>query len=194
MMVEASREAPVPRAATLVRRLLGYGIDICLLFLFVAGTQALLFLTSVHPYGDALSRGPQPPSTRLHLWVMASTTLPFAAYFTIAAVTQRGATLGQRMLGLRVAGKSGGRPGIKQAMIRALVLLVPFEVNHAVMFHLGPWTGAAEALFFAGIGLVWLLILLYLLVPLVRADRRSLHDLASATIVLRAPPGAESRL
>jgi uncharacterized RDD family membrane protein YckC len=114
---------------------------------------------------------------------MASTTLPFAAYFTLAATGSRGATFGQRMRGLRVAGKGSQRLGPRRALVRALVLLLPFEVNHAIMFHLGPWTGAPEALFFSGIGLVWLLILLYLLVPLLRADRAAVHDLVAGSTV-----------
>jgi uncharacterized RDD family membrane protein YckC len=172
--------------ASLLPRLFAYAADILLLFLFVVTSQGLLLLTGIHPYREAFSGGAQPGPAALHLWVLASTTLPFAAYFAISFAGRRGATLGQRLTRLQVRDRGGERLGGGRAVLRALVLLLPFEVNHAVMFHAGPWRDGSEAVFFAGLVLVWLLCGLYVALPLLRRDRRSLHDLACGSAVLVA--------
>ncbi|HEY0115631.1 MAG TPA: RDD family protein [Allosphingosinicella sp.] len=172
--------------ASLLSRLFAYAADILLLFAFVVASQGLLLLSGLHPYQDAFGGGAQPAPADLHLWVLASTTLPFAAYFAISFASRRGATLGQRQFGLRVADRNGERLGGGGAVLRALVLLLPFEVNHAVMFHAAPWRGTSEAIFLAGLALVWLLSSLFVALPLLRRDRRSLHDLACGSAVLVA--------
>jgi uncharacterized RDD family membrane protein YckC len=171
--------------AGLMRRLVAYLFDCVLLFTLVLASQAALFALGAHPFMKSLQAAPIPASTaKLHLWVFASTTLPFLAYFSMSFRSARGATVGQRLAGLRVVGKASNRLKAGASLTRALVLLVPFELNHAAMFHLhGP--NVAPGLAEAATGAVILICLVYLALPLLRRDRRSLHDMAAASFVER---------
>ena len=171
--------------ARLPRRLAAYVADCALLFAFVLVSQAVLFLAGVHPFEAAFRGLTQVRPPYLHLWVVASVSVPALAYFAASFASARGATLGQRAAGIAVKSVSLDRLPATDAILRALVLLLPFEINHAVMFHAAPPAVGMEGWFAAGLATVWLLCLLYVALPLVRSDRRSLHDLAAGSVVLR---------
>ena len=171
------------RGILLARRLAGYFVDALLLFALVVASQYLLLALGLHPFRDLLSDGGFVEAWPLHGWVFASTTLPFVIYFTVGFVS--GATLGQRLLRISVRGRDGGKLGLAHATLRAVVMLLPFEFNHTIMFHAAPWTGGAPELFIAGITATWAFVGIYLLLPLLRRDGRSVHDLASGAVVAR---------
>lgn len=167
-------------------RILAYFIDCALLLGLVASSQFLLVTLGAHPFVTRRGTSPIIPSTDLlHLWVFTSTTLPFIAYFALSFCSAHGATVGQRLVKLRVNGTDGGKLAFAPALLRALVLLVPFEVNHAVMLRAAPWAGGSNTAFALGNAAVALLCLLYLLLPLIREDGRSVHDLAARSTVRR---------
>lgn len=171
------------RAGLLGRRLVAYAIDCSLLLVVLASVQTALVLTGLHPFVNSRFELPvQPSPGDLHLWVFACTTLPFAAYFAAGFSNKAGATFGQRMSGIRLLG-SGQALGMGRALVRAIVLLLPFELNHTVMFRFGPWAGGSETGFAFGIAAVWLLCLTYLALPLTRRDGRGPHDLAAGSRV-----------
>lgn len=171
------------RASLLGRRLAAYAIDCLLLLVVVASVQTALILTGLHPFVNSRFELPvRPPPGDLHLWVFACTTLPFTAYFAAGFASKAGTTLGQRLLGIRLLG-SGQPLGLGRALVRAIVMLVPFELNHTIMFHLGPWASGTEGGFALGLAAVWLLCLTYLALPLARRDGRGPHDLASGSRV-----------
>ena len=174
------------RAALLFRRFAAYLIDSVLLLCFVVVVQAGLIALDLHPFVH-LGSAPSPlnPST-LHLWVFLSTTAPFLAYFTWAFSSERGATPGQRILAIAVRSRDGGRLSAGKSLVRAIVLLLPFELNHALMFHAAPWAGGSSTIYAAGLAGIWVLLALYLSLPLFRRDGRSLHDLAANARVERA--------
>ena len=171
------------RASLLVRRAGGFAIDCLILFVFVVASQAALVSLGLHPF---VRQGAMPVAVEpaaLHAWVFASTTAPFALYFTIAFV--RGRTLGQKVLGIAVRSIDGAKLKTSAALVRSAVLLVPFELNHSIMFHVGPWTDAPPVVFVGGLALVWVLCAIYVALPLVRADGRSMHDLLAGSVVTR---------
>jgi uncharacterized RDD family membrane protein YckC len=175
------------RAALLGRRLGAYAIDCLLLLLLLAAVQVLLAVSGTHPLvGRDFRLAASPSPAVLHFWVFACTTLPFAAAFALCFASRGGATPGQRLLGLRVARLHGERLGAAGALARAAVMLVPFEVNHALLFHLAPHSDTSPAWFLTGLAAFWALCSLYLPLPLLRRDGRSLHDLAAGARVLRA--------
>ena len=92
----------------------------------------------VNPIVALLRTGQQPTPTEFHLWVFVTASIPFLLYFTLILRSSRQATLGMRLLKLKVEDAGGGRIGFGQSLLRSAVMLMPFELNHAVMFHLCP--------------------------------------------------------
>ena len=97
-----------------------------------------------------------------------------------------GQTLGKRLLGVRVVGRSGAPLSLPQSLLRYTILGVPFFLNGApldakVVFS--PLAYGASLLIFGGLSSI-----LYLYV-FNRRGRRSLHDLAvgSSVVTARGP-------
>ncbi len=70
-------------------------------------------------------------------------------------------TLGQQWLGINVESLDGSRISPGRALVRCAVMLLPFELNHAVLFHLMPKEGASRTAFCTGYALVWAVIAVY---------------------------------
>ena len=165
------------------RRLAAYVLDCGLLFLGLVLVQTILFF--LNPIVSMLRRGLQPTPTQLHLWVFATATVPFLLYFAFILRSAARATVGMRMLKLKVADISGGRVGFGQSLLRSAVMLIPFELNHTVMFHLGPRNAPPAAAFFIGIAAVWAMIAVYIASILLTRRHQSVHDLVAGTVVQR---------
>ncbi len=172
--------APIPR------RIAAYAADCSLLF---AGLIVLqLALLPVNPAAASIREGGIPGAWILHGWVAATVTLPFWLYFTLCFASRRGATPGMRLFGARLVAWDGGTVSRGRAAARAAILLVPFEWNHAVLFHLGPRGGEPEPIFFQGLATVGALLAVYLGSALLDPLRRSIHDRVAGTLVLAAEP------
>lgn len=107
-----------------------------------------------------------------------------------------GASLGKRLIGLRVVHGSGAKIGLGCSILRAAVLAIPVYLN-GWMFDLPPLSHAAEIAFFtidAALVFGVLLANLYLYIAN-RSTRQVLHDLVAGTYVVYAPGGAvEARM
>ena len=64
-------------------------------------------------------------------------------------------------------------------------MLIPFELNHAVMFYLAPRNAPPALSFFIGIAAVWAVIAVYIVSILLTRHRQSVHDLVAGTVVQR---------
>jgi uncharacterized RDD family membrane protein YckC len=172
----------------LLPRLIAYAIDCVILFIGLIGLQALLI--PLNPI-LAMQRGGEVFSgTQLQLWVFATATVPFLLYFGLMVSSRRQATIGMRALRLKVETESGGRPGVGQSLLRSAVLLLPFEINHALMFHFAPSGGPPPLAFWLGTGFVWILILLYVVSVLISPRGQSIHDRIARTVVVRIAPSS----
>lgn len=171
----------VKKYGTLTRRIGAYLIDCTLLFLGLLVLQALLY--PVNPIIRIIHSGHQPTGSQLHLWVFATATLPFLLYFTVTLSSRHQATLGMRLLKLNVVDLKGNRISFGQALLRSAIMLVPFELNHAVMFHLTSQTAPPTPMAWVGSMLTMVLIILYLLTMVLTPLRQSVHDLLAGTIV-----------
>jgi uncharacterized RDD family membrane protein YckC len=102
-----------------------------------------------------------------------------AAYFAGAWVLF-GATAGMRLLGLRVGTETDARPlGPRHALVRWLIVGIP-----ALLVSLAFYVPNAIALILAGLGVAWLLLLLYTMVQ--GSTKQALHDRLARSIVVRA--------
>lgn len=163
----------------LARRTVAALMDGGLLFAAVLISQAGLWAAGWHPFRGVLEAGRPLDPGALHGWVFISTTVPFWLYYALSHSGPAQATLGKRLFGLRVATPTGQRPTFRQALIRALVMLVPFEVNHAVLLHLGP----ASPWFAAGLTAVYALLAVNIGLAVFGPGARTGHDRLAGTRV-----------
>jgi uncharacterized RDD family membrane protein YckC len=166
-----------------LHRLVAYSVDCGLLFFGLLVLQSILFV--VNPLAAIMRTGRQPSPNQFHLWVFATASVPFLFYFALMLRSSRQATLGMRLLKLKVVDAGGGRIGFWQSLLRSAVMLIPFELNHALIFHLGPRNAPPRPPFFIGLAVVWGLIAAYIVTILLTRRRQSVHDLLAGTVVQR---------
>jgi uncharacterized RDD family membrane protein YckC len=161
----------------LARRITAYAIDIGLLAVVLIplafGLQALIGYR---------------PDTGIGVWFASLITisLPSWIYFTLSDASPRGATIGKRVLGLRVAMTDGSRVRLRPALVRTAVKLIPWELTHATMFALSPRLGSFSGLQAGLLTIVYVLLAAYLVVALRNRGERGIHDLVAGTDVRRA--------
>lgn len=184
--MDATRaNASVPSSAYggVLRRLVAYIVDCGILFFGLLVLRAILFV--VNPLATIMRTGEQPTPAQFHLWVFATASIPFLLYFALMLRTSRQATLGMRLLKLKVADARGGQIGFVQSLLRSVGMLMPFELNHAVLFHLLPRDAPPPPSFFIGLAVLWALIAAYIATIWLTRRRQSVHDLVAGTVVQR---------
>lgn len=77
-------------------------------------------------------------------WLLVG-TLSILAYFTVLD-TLVGATLGKRVLGLRVIGPDGGRPSLRQALAREAFTVVGAVPFVGPLLAIGAWIWIARTI------------------------------------------------
>ena len=157
------------RVHMLIARLSGYAVDIGVTLAMILSVQGVLWALGLNPASGAID------ARLLHLWIAATGTLPALLYF-VATSWLHGATLGQRLLHLRLLPADGeGRVPLPRLVLRYAVLLAPFELNHAAMLHRAWWAFLAMYALVGAMGLSMLL----------NRETRGLHDLLGRTRVVR---------
>ncbi len=161
-----------------VRRLAAYVVDV----LFLA---AVLIPMS---FGIQTLVGYQ-VDTGVGVWLasLVLISLPSWTYFTLADASDGGATLGKRLLGLKVADGDGSRLQLGRALMRTAIKLLRWELAHVTMFALSPQLGTFSGLQIGILWLVYALFAAYLVVALRNGGERSIHDLVAGTAVRRCP-------
>ena len=136
------------------RRFLAFGID----WLVMAAWAGLLFGIVM------LSFSGQPPKPsgpwRMQAVGFLSMTLPIVFYFSICEASVWQATIGKRILSLRVAGSDENRVAFSRILLRNAVKFAPWELGHLV---------ANQAIFSTASAMpVWIYVLmvLSLVIPL----------------------------
>ena len=167
--------------ASLWARIAAYSLDIILLFIGIMATQALL-----RPINPLLGRTPRTRGWQLHLWVYGTVSLPILLYFVLCISSKWQATIGMRWLGIEVTSLSGESIGIGLALLRSLVMLIPFELNHIVMFYPTPIWSDPKPGFRYGFIVTSVLMIVYLAAVLLTEHHQSIHDLLANTIVVKS--------
>ncbi|HSU16349.1 RDD family protein [Longimicrobium sp.] len=162
----------------LARRVLAYCADVSLLF---AVLGPLSFAAAGALDVDAWT-GPE-------VWLAAVLvfSIPTWTYFTVSDASRGGATLGKRLLAVRVAGDGGGRVPPSRALARTAVKLLPWEMVHLFGFLLSPVPGEMSPLQTAGLAAANLLALAYLAATIRTRGERAPHDRVARTHVERVP-------
>ena len=150
-----------------IRRVGAYCIDIVLLFAILA------------PLGAAVQSVLRiQPHTPPDVWLATvwNFSLPVWLYFILCDRSAYGATIGKRILGIRVSDVHGARLGLGRAVGRTAIKLIPWEIIHLTLFGMATdftqW-GTAQTI---GMTLANVLALLYLALAVRTGGRRSAHD------------------
>jgi uncharacterized RDD family membrane protein YckC len=128
-------------------------LDVLMLpLLFVGDVPLRSFLDLLHPDGSVdafeLVQAVQalvPPLLRLAAWSSAGYVVLAAAYFIGMEASPRQATLGKRLLGIKVTALDGGRPSLVQVagrFVAATLSWLTLNLGHA----LAGWTPERRAL------------------------------------------------
>jgi len=165
-----------------VSRLLAYGLDFVLLAGVFVGLQWLLaLLTSGFPF-QYLQEGYQ-----IELWVLMTVSLPVWTYF-IWCEWKRRQTIGKRLMKVVIAGRDSKHPTFKQAFVRTMIKLMPWELTHIIILVPKPWYGMTETP--ANLPLIYIpnaMIVLYIVILFAGRGSRGLHDWAAGTTVSYLP-------
>jgi hypothetical protein len=156
------------RAVLLGSRLVGYGFDVLCLVIGLAAIQGVLFVLDLNWALQNPSKWP------LHSWVLTSVSLPCVIYFTVSPLVL-GATIGQRAMGLRMYPVTG-RFDLFALLARAVLLLLPFEINHVGLFWGIDATGSPTSTLWACVAAAYALAGLYLVSALMDRNGLALHD------------------
>jgi uncharacterized RDD family membrane protein YckC len=166
--------------ANLFRRILAYILDCLIAFSILVIPQMTVYLVTG---GDWFRR--LQTSLQVEGWILLTISLPVWVYFSLFESSKSGATLGKRMLHIRVVNLNGNPPEFWQVFLRTIVKLLPWELTHiSLMFPQPFWSSANPSRFPVGLYFVYGLLILYIAVPLFTRCRQSLDDLIARTLVI----------
>jgi uncharacterized RDD family membrane protein YckC len=157
------------RIRLFLARVVAYLFDFLLTLAIVLASQAVIWRAGWNPLP------PRPEPDDLHAWVTVTVTLPVFLYF-VASTWLHGATFGQSLLKLRVSPvEREGRLALGRTLVRYVIVLAPFELNHIAWFYQLWWV----------LGAVYLLAGLLLASMVLQPEGRGFHDLVAGSRVIR---------
>ncbi len=127
---------------------------------------------------DLAQTGPE--VARVILW---NFSLPAWLYFTISDQSTHGATLGTRLVKLRVSGIKNKPVSPWRALLRTAVKLLPWEMVHFFGFALSSDFFQLTVVQTVGLFLANVLTIFYAILFLFTRGRRSVYDFAAQTVV-----------
>jgi uncharacterized RDD family membrane protein YckC len=169
-----------------MRRLAAFAVDYALIAAYTILLAGLGVAVRAALHQPRRTPTTAPAKLRGHALSFTGLTLPVALYFAVAEASSRQATLGKRLLGLRVATGDGRRLSCGRSLLRTALKLAPWEVAHTAIWHTpgrpfvsppGPWNVAGYALSLAAAG--WYLAALFV------GDGRTPYDRAAGSRVVR---------
>lgn len=175
--------------ASVGRRMGAFLLD----YLLISVYLALLVAISV-----GLGQGPlqslfhtlfaDPNRSELSAFLML--VLPVILYFAILESSPWQATVGKRVLGLRVTGAQRDRLNFPRALARSVLAFVPWELTHACLWRIPGWPLAPAPpapIIAAGLVLVWVILAVYLASMLLSKKHQALYDTLTNAYVIQAP-------
>jgi uncharacterized RDD family membrane protein YckC len=172
-----------------LRRLTAFGIDYLLILVWIALITAVGFLARSRfgvISGEHATTGDKLVG---HAVSFVALTLPVVLYFAVAESASRHATLGKRVLGIRVERADGEPVSRRRCLVRSVVKFLPWELAHTVIWHSPglPFVSAPEPWGVVGYAVALLGAGTYL-ATVVLGDGRTPYDHVAGTAVRTAPP------
>jgi uncharacterized RDD family membrane protein YckC len=169
--------------ASVFQRVGAYAVDALILFITVPailGAIGVLILYLTVGF-DWMQNG-----FLFWLYVFTVTSIPIWLYYSFLESSARQATFGMRIFGLQVTDTDGKRISFGRALLRTVIKLLPFEINHLVMFLPTPIWYDPNPGFRLGFVAVNALIILYFATMFLTRRKQSIHDLVAGTVVVNA--------
>jgi uncharacterized RDD family membrane protein YckC len=132
--------------------------------------------TSGFPF-DYLNKGYE-----IGIWVLLSMSLPVWLYFIYFELYKQ-QTIGKRLLKFMVMNKEESKIGIKQALIRTFIRLLPWELTHIIILVPKPWWSIEEPENQYFIYIPNIIMLLYIVVLFANNGDKGVHDYLTKTRV-----------
>jgi uncharacterized RDD family membrane protein YckC len=163
--------------------LIDYGLILGWMVIIAAVSAGIAVATG--GYANWLAWG----TTVAQLLGFAVLVLPVGIYLFVTESSARQATIGKRVLRLRVVARDGSRAPAWRILVRTVVKLLPWEIAHFFVWHT---VAAASG---GGVFPPWLIIglviadvlpIAYVLTVAIEPERRGPHDLVAGTRVVRA--------
>ena len=165
-------------------RSIAYLIDSAIAFGFFAATQLLIFT----PVRKALGLGEQWFYSGVHteLYTLLTVSLPIWLYFALSEQSSWQATVGKRLLKVKVfSTTSQRRIRFSESLLRTFVKLLPWEIAHLSNNLPEPLWYASQPEFRVGFVAVGVLMGLYIAMVALTKKRQGLHDLLARTVILK---------
>jgi len=158
-----------------LRRLTAFFID-CMVLAAYAGV-----LFGASPFLRPLFTG-SPYSAELTGFLLL--TLPFALYVTISEASKWQATIGKRIMKLRVVNnETGRRLRLPQAAIRSALKFLPWELAHFAIWHAFVFASSLQYVAMGVLAMSYLMMFTYI-VGLLRHSHRPIYDRLAHTKVI----------
>ena len=150
--------------------------------LIIYGTLAALQFGVFRPFG--LTPDAQHASgLQWEAYILATVTTPVLLYLAGMESSAWQATMGKRVIGLRVVNQAGGRLHFGQALLRGAIKFLPFEIGHLSFFLPTPiWNAPQEMRI--GFWTVWVLLGLYMFTIWRTPAKQSVYDRIARTYVV----------
>jgi len=165
----------------LLPRGVAYFIDCTLAFGLFAGTQFLLFV----PIRGALGIDEAWFHSGIYteLYTLLTISLPVWLYFAFCEQSRWQATVGKRILRLRVVKASDrSRISFPQSLLRTVIKLLPWEVVHLSNNLPEPIWYSSEPDFRIGFAVAGLLLLIYIVTTGVNRKKQGPQDMIARTV------------
>lgn len=182
--------------APLWRRIFAYAIDVMIAYgIVLVVFQSFIFPLAFMMVGEFYLSGPL-----IEIYTLLTISLPVWLYFAFLESRKRGASLGKRLLSIKVNTEDGQTLRFNQALTRIVIKLLPWEIAHMainlpVNAWINPQTGTIDPAtatlgpFRSGFLLsVYILALWYLFLAWRSEKNQSLHDRVMNTVVLLDEP------
>lgn len=158
-----------------LRRLAAFAIDCGFLAVYAAALFAL------SPFLRPLFTS-SPYSAELTGFLLL--TLPFGLYFAICEASSWSASIGKRVMKLRVVDSSTGKQlRFSQSLLRNAIKFLPWELAHLAIWHAFVFASGLQYVAMGALTLSYILIIAYI-VGLVRRRHRTMYDWCSHTKVV----------
>ncbi len=176
-------DRPQGLLATPLQRVFAFGADYIVIAVYAA------FLTFLSFYiADGEFKAPVAVTDKIagHMLGFATMTLPVVLYFSLLESGRAGASLGKRLLRVRVTQTNGAPLGLRKSLFRNLLKFAPWEIAHAAIWHV-PGRPFLDPMPAANLGFsigALTIVILYILSLFIGG--RTLYDRLAGTIVTRA--------
>ncbi|GAB5518629.1 MAG: hypothetical protein RhofKO_08800 [Rhodothermales bacterium] len=155
-----------------VRRVSAYVLDIVLLFVVLGPLGFLVqWLLEIVPT----------TAHEIYATLLLNFSVPAWTYFTLSDQSQRGMTLGKRLLKIQTRTQQGQQVRPLQAFTRTATKMLPWEMAHIASFLLVPEVGAFGLTAWVGLGVSYALTFTYLIAAWRTQGTRSIHDYVAST-------------